>query len=163
VSVPGKQAAGVVRSAIGIGSNLGNPVANVTRAFTELAKLGAVVARSSLYRSEPWGVLDQPPFVNAAVLLETSLPPRELLRKLKAIERNLGRRATVRWGPRVIDLDILTYGSLTIREAGLIVPHERLFERAFALGPLAEIDPAFAPAFAALPADARRGLERIGT
>ncbi len=131
--------------------------------MTELATLGDVVARSSLYRSAPWGVLDQAPFVNAAALLETGLPARELLRRLKTIERNLGRKATVRWGPRVIDLDILTYGALTIREEGLIVPHERLFERAFALGPLAEIDPAFAPAFAALPPDARQGLERIGT
>ncbi len=152
-----------VRAGIGLGSNLGDPVANVERAIEALADLGVVVARSSLYRSEPWGVREQPAFVNAAALLETRLTARELLAGLKAIERALGRTETVRWGPRVIDLDILTYGGLTVREEGLVVPHERLFERAFALGPLAEIDAGFAPAFAALPAAVRAGLERIGT
>ncbi len=153
----------IVRAGIGLGSNLGDAVANVERGFAALARVGTVVARSSLYRSEAWGVEEQPAFVNAAALVDTRLAPLELLAGLKAIERALGRTATFRWGPRVIDLDILTYGGLTVREQGLVVPHERLFERAFALGPLAEIDPAYAAAFADLPAGVRAGLERIGT
>jgi 2-amino-4-hydroxy-6-hydroxymethyldihydropteridine diphosphokinase len=150
-------------AAIGIGSNLGDAAGNVERAIEALAELGTVTARSSFYRTKAWGVVDQPDFVNAAALLETALAPEALLAALKAIERSLGRSETFRWGPRVIDLDILTYGGQTIRSAGLVVPHERLFERAFALGPLAEIDPAFDAAFGALPAAEREGLERIGS
>jgi len=152
----------VVRAAIGIGSNVGDPAANVERAIAALGGVGRVVARSHLYRSEPWGVREQPNFVNAAALLETALTPRELLEKLKELERALGRTPGVRWGPRVIDLDILTYGDVAVREEGLTVPHERLYERAFALGPLSEIDVAFADAFDALPREAREALERIG-
>jgi 2-amino-4-hydroxy-6-hydroxymethyldihydropteridine diphosphokinase len=153
----------VALARIGIGSNVGDAVANIERALAALSRAGTVVARSSLYRSKAWGVTEQADFINAAALLETDLAPRALLGELKAIEAELGRVATFRWGPRVIDLDILAYGDLIVREEGLIVPHERLFERAFALGPLAEIDPSFGPAFEALPAAERHGLERIGT
>jgi len=163
VSAAGDARNRVVRAAIGVGSNLGDPVENVERGLAALAGLGTVVARSSLYRSQPWGGVEQPAFVNAAALLDTRLSARALLDGLGEIERALGRTATLRWGPRVIDLDILTYGGLAIREEGLIVPHERLFERSFVLGPLAEIDPAFEAAFAALPAAALLGLERIGS
>jgi len=146
---------------IGVGSNLGDAAGNVRRALDELATLGNVLARSSLYRTAPWGVLDQPEFVNAAALLETGLGPLELLGALKAIERRMGRVAGARWGPREIDLDLLAYDDLEINEGGLILPHERLFERAFALGPLAEIDPAYAAAYERLPAEARAGVRRI--
>ena len=148
---------------IGLGSNLGDAAQNVERAMAMLGRFGPVLARSALYRSKAWGVEEQPDFINAAALVETALAPRALLAGLQTLERELGRTETFRWGPRVIDLDILAYDDRRIREDGLIVPHERLFERAFALGPLAEIDPAFEGAFAALPARAREGLERIGT
>ena len=163
MSAAGEVREELVRAAIGLGSNLGDPIANVERGFAALAGLGTVSARSSLYRSAPWGGVEQPPFVNAAALLDTRLTARSLLDALGEIERALGRTPSVRWGPRVIDLDILTYGGLAIHEAGLVVPHERLFERAFVLGPLAEIDAAFAAAFAALPPGALVGLERIGS
>lgn len=130
-------------AAIGLGSNLGDPRANVERAIVALGGLGTLTARSSLYGSAPWGVADQPAFVNAAVLLETALSPAALLAELKRLEAELGRTPTYRWGPRVLDLDILTYGDLRIAEPDLVVPHPRLAERAFALAPLAEIDPAY--------------------
>src|ERR1700676_2121775 len=146
---------------IGLGSNVGDAVANVRRAIEEVAALAPAAARSSLYRSEPWGVPEQPDFVNAAALLETVLEPRALLAALKAIEHRMGRGETQRWGPRVIDLDILAYDDLEMREPRLTIPHERLFERAFALAPLAEIDPAFQAAYGRLPAEARASVQRI--
>jgi 2-amino-4-hydroxy-6-hydroxymethyldihydropteridine diphosphokinase len=101
-----------------------------------------LVQRSRLYRSAPWGRADQPEFVNAAVALQTELSPRELLEALLAIERAAGRaRDETRWGPRVLDLDILVYGDRQIDEPGLHVPHPHLHERAFVLLPLAEIAP----------------------
>lgn len=138
-------------AAIGIGSNVGDSPAIVRRAFTRLGELGVVRARSRLYRSAPWGVTDQPPFVNAAVLLETELRPRALLDALKHIEHEEGRSVTYRWGPRVLDLDILTYGDERVEEPDLAIPHARLHERAFVLVPLAEIDPRWIAARDALP------------
>jgi 2-amino-4-hydroxy-6-hydroxymethyldihydropteridine diphosphokinase len=135
---------------VGLGSNAGDAAGNVEAALLRLAELGRVVARSRLYRTRPWGVREQPDFVNAAALVETALAPRELLRALQAIERGLGRTATYRWGPRVIDLDILAYDALAVDEPDLVLPHPRLRERAFALVPLAEIDPSFAAALESL-------------
>ncbi len=149
------------RASIGLGSNEGDPVANVEAGLRALESLGTVTARSALYRTKAWGVEEQADFINAAALLETELEPLALLSALKALEVELGRVATYRWGPRVIDLDILAYDGRTIREPGLIVPHERLFERAFALGPLAEIDPAYRDAFEGLSEAQREGLRRI--
>ena len=101
-----------------------------------------VVAVSSLRETEPVGYLDQPRFLNAAVAVETELGPRELLDRLLAVERSLGRERTgPRFGPRTIDLDLLLYGDAIVAEAGLTVPHPRLAERRFALEPLAELDP----------------------
>ncbi len=135
---------------IGLGANLGDAPAQIERALAALAALGTIRARSHLYRSKPWGVTDQPPFINAAALLETALAPRELLGELKRLERELGRVPSARWGPRAIDLDILAYDDLALREPDLTIPHERLFERAFALVPLAEIDESYRPALEAL-------------
>ena len=146
---------------IGLGSNEGDPAAYVEAALVGLARHGRVTARSSLYATKAWGVTDQPDFVNAAALLETELAPRDLLAALKALEAELGRVATFRWGPRAIDLDILAYDELVLREPDLIVPHERLHERAFALAPLAEIDASFAPLLDALPASERAAVQRI--
>ncbi len=146
---------------IGIGSNVGDAPANVHAAIERLTALGTLTARSSLYRTKAWGVTAQPDFYNAAALLETSLGPRDLLRELKAIETEMGRVATFRWGPRVIDLDILAYDDLVLDDPQLTIPHARLRERAFALAPLAEIDPAFAPDYDALDAAARAEAVRL--
>jgi len=146
---------------IGLGSNLGDAAANVEDALAALGSLGTVVARSSLYRTPAWGVTEQPDFVNAAALLETDLGPFALLDALKALEVRLGRVESFRWGPRDIDLDILAYDDLLLDEPTLKIPHARLHERAFALVPLAEIDPAFGPALAALPEEARAAVQRI--
>ncbi len=140
---------------IGLGSNAGDAASNVRRGIDALAQIGRVTARSRLYLTRPWGERNQPDFVNAAALLETSLEPRALLAALKSLERELGRLPTHRWGPRVIDLDLLAYDDLALREPGLILPHERLFERAFALAPLAEIDPSYHPAYGRLSPEAR--------
>ena len=100
-----------------------------------------VLAVSELRETEPVGVVDQPPFLNGAVALDTSLSARELLDLLLDVERELGRVRNERWGPRLVDLDLLLYGAETIDEPGLRVPHPRLHERRFALEPLAELDP----------------------
>jgi 2-amino-4-hydroxy-6-hydroxymethyldihydropteridine diphosphokinase len=151
----------VTLAAIGIGSNAGDARAHVTEAFDRLAELGTVVARSALYRTEPWGVGDQPAFVNAAASLDTALAPRALLAALKRIEAEAGRVPTYRWGPRVLDLDILTYGDLRVDEPDLVIPHARLPERAFALVPLAEIDPGYAELRDALPPGERAGVVEL--
>ncbi|HLI96238.1 MAG TPA: 2-amino-4-hydroxy-6-hydroxymethyldihydropteridine diphosphokinase [Candidatus Baltobacteraceae bacterium] len=138
-------------AAIGLGSNLRNPPHNVRAAIRALRRLGDVRACSQLYSSKPWGKTDQPDFCNAVVLLETQRSARELLEDLQSLERRLGRTPGERWGPRVIDLDILTYGEMEVDEPDLQIPHPRLYERAFALVPLAEVDARFQAAVAALP------------
>ena len=123
---------------IGLGSNLGDREATIEAA---IAALPGVVAVSRLRETAPVGVLDQPPFLNGAAVIETTLSPRELLEQLLAIERELGRERRERWGPRTIDLDLLLYGDAVVDEPGLTVPHPRLHERRFALEPLYELDP----------------------
>lgn len=150
------------RARLGLGANLGDPVAMLREAKARLGELGRVTAASSLYRTPAWGVTEQPPFVNAALTLETELAPADLLAALKALERELGRVASVRWGPRAIDLDILDYDGVRLDGPALTIPHPRLFERAFALVPLAEIEPAFAAARDALPPGDLAAVERIG-
>jgi len=127
---------------IGLGGNLGDVPATLERALSGLAAGGArVVARSSNWKTPPWGVTDQPAFVNACVLVETELAPRPLLDLCLAVEAALGRRRAQRWGPRVIDLDVLDYDGRAVAEPGLTLPHPHLTERAFVLVPLAEIVP----------------------
>jgi 2-amino-4-hydroxy-6-hydroxymethyldihydropteridine diphosphokinase len=149
-------------AAIGIGSNAGDPEANVRHAFERLAETGTVIARSSLYRTAPWGVTGQPDFVNAAALVETALDPHGLLAALKRIETDAGRVTTFRWGPRVLDLDILAYDDVRLDGPELTVPHARLRARAFALVPLAEIDPRYAGLRDALPPGERAGVVELG-
>ncbi|HEV2262151.1 MAG TPA: 2-amino-4-hydroxy-6-hydroxymethyldihydropteridine diphosphokinase [Candidatus Rubrimentiphilum sp.] len=149
----------MTRAGIGIGANSGDARTNVVVAIDALGRLGTLVARSRLYRTKPWGKTDQPDFVNAAAIIETALTPRELLDGLKQLETELGRTPGARWGPRVIDLDILFYGDVQLDQPGLRIPHPRLHERAFALIPLAEIDSRYAEAAAALPAAEREGVE----
>ncbi|HEY5350203.1 MAG TPA: 2-amino-4-hydroxy-6-hydroxymethyldihydropteridine diphosphokinase [Candidatus Lustribacter sp.] len=151
-----------MRAWLGLGANLGDPVATLNEAKARLAHIGRVTAESSLYRTPPWGVVEQPPFVNAALALETNLDPDALLAALKALERALGRVASVRWGPRAIDVDILDYEGVRRDDPALTIPHPRLLERAFVLVPLAEIEPAFAAARDALPPGDLAAVERIG-
>jgi 2-amino-4-hydroxy-6-hydroxymethyldihydropteridine diphosphokinase len=128
---------------VGIGSNLGDREAALRRAVELLAAEEGieVVAVSELRETEPVGPVEQGLFLNGAVRLATELPPRELLERLLAIERRLGRVRTERFGPRTIDLDLLVYGEQVIDEPGLTIPHPRLHERRFALDPLAELAP----------------------
>ena len=129
---------------VGLGSNLDEPERRVRAALDALAMLPStdLVRRSRLFRTEPWGRAEQPMFVNAAAKLSTRLPPRELLDALLGIERAQGRhRDGTRWGPRVLDLDLLIYGDQRIDEPNLSIPHPHIAERAFVLLPLADIDP----------------------
>ncbi len=153
----------MARATIGIGANIGDAAATVERAIGALNELGRVIARSSLYRSDPWGKRDQPDFTNAVVRLDTSLAPHALLADLQAIERRLGRVPGEHWGPRAIDLDILLYDDLGFEDEHLRIPHRHLFERAFVLVPLAEIDASFEAWRDALPTSERNTVERIVT
>jgi 2-amino-4-hydroxy-6-hydroxymethyldihydropteridine diphosphokinase len=132
----------VTRAYVGLGSNLGDREETLRRALELLAEQVDVVAVSTLRDTDPVGMVDQPRFLNGAALVETELPPRELLGVLLGIERELGRERLERWGPRTIDLDLLLFGAEAVREPGLRVPHPRLHERRFVLEPLAELDPA---------------------
>ena len=147
---------------IGIGSNVGEPRENVERAIEELSRIGKVRARSSLYRTAPWGNTDQPSFINAVVDLETDLAPHALLESLKGLESEFGRnpRAPL-WGPRVIDLDILTYDDLEVQEPHLTIPHARLRDRAFVLVPLSELDDRFADSCEALSTHDLSGVTKV--
>lgn len=125
---------------IGIGSNLGDKEGNCKTAIERLSGNGITVKKiSSPYRTKPWGVEDQPDFVNMAVKAETSINPSELLTILKAIEKEMGRQDGVHWGPRLIDLDLLFYDDLVISCDKLAIPHPLLHKREFVLLPLAEI------------------------
>ena len=127
---------------IGLGGNLGDPVAQIREGLGGLKQLSRsrVVRRSSLYRSAPIGPQNQPDFVNAVACLDTELAPQDLLAALQAMETRQGRvRRALRWGPRTLDLDILLYGDLRMAEPLLTIPHPRMAERAFVLLPLREI------------------------
>jgi 2-amino-4-hydroxy-6-hydroxymethyldihydropteridine diphosphokinase len=133
-----------VRAYIGLGSNLADPVRQVQRAFDALEHIpgSRVAARSGLYRSRPLGPQDQPDFINAVAALDTELSPVELLRQLQSIELQHGRdRSTGRWGPRTLDLDLLSYADLVRAEPELRLPHPGAHERDFVLVPWCEIAP----------------------
>jgi 2-amino-4-hydroxy-6-hydroxymethyldihydropteridine diphosphokinase len=134
----------MARAYVGLGANLGDREGALRAAVAALEATEeiSVVAVSAFRETEPVGFLDQPRFLNGAAAVETTLTPRELLHALLAVERSLGRtREVPRFGPRTIDLDLLLYGDESVDEPGLTVPHPRLRERAFALEPLAELDP----------------------
>ena len=149
------------RAYIGIGANLGDRLRNVEVAVARLADLGSIVRRSSYYRTQPWGKSDQPWYLNAVALVETSLSPPQLLGRLQAIEEDLGRERSERWGPRAIDLDILLYDDAKFASAELSIPHPRLHERAFVLVPLSEIDDRYAPLRDKLSASELAGVVRV--
>jgi 2-amino-4-hydroxy-6-hydroxymethyldihydropteridine diphosphokinase len=127
---------------IGIGSNLGNREQNCTSAIKLLIENGLKVTKMSRkVETEPWGVENQPRFINMAVKAETVLEPLKLLAMLKDIESRLGRKSDIRWGPRIIDLDILFYDDIVIKTPELNIPHPGISERVFVLRPLSEIAP----------------------
>ena len=135
---------GDARAYIGLGSNLGDPAAQIRAGVAALARLAEtrVEVCSSLYRSAPVGRQDQPDFINAACRVRTGLAPVALMQNLLEIESQHGRvHRGDKGGPRTLDLDLLLYGSEVIRSAGLTVPHPRLHERAFVLYPLSELEP----------------------
>jgi 2-amino-4-hydroxy-6-hydroxymethyldihydropteridine diphosphokinase len=124
---------------LGLGSNLGDRRANLRRAVKALAGRATVLAESAVYETPPWGVQNQPAFLNMAVKVETELTPMELRDTVKGIEADLGREPSYRWGPRVIDIDILFYDDLITDTPQLVIPHPRLQERGFVLVPLETI------------------------
>ncbi len=130
---------------IALGGNVGDMVLTFDRAVALLCgdKSVSLGKRSANYRTPPWGVTDQPAFVNAVIAVATTLPPRELLARMREVEAHLGRDRALerRWGPRTLDLDLLAYDDITLDTTELTLPHPRLFERAFVLVPLAEIAP----------------------
>ena len=122
---------------------MGDREANINKALVELVRSGLTrLARvSSIYETEPVGIEDQPVFLNAAAEIETELPAKELLAVVREAERRTGRRKTFKWGPRIIDIDILLYGDECLTEENLEIPHPEMHRRAFVLTPLAEIAP----------------------
>jgi 2-amino-4-hydroxy-6-hydroxymethyldihydropteridine diphosphokinase len=159
----------MAESLLGFGGNVGDVRATLNQAVAQFADGGEVIlrAQSSHYRTPPWGVLEQPPFVNMAIRVETTLAPRALLARAMQTEAAFGRNRdpAKRWGPRPLDIDLLTYDDLVVDEPGLTLPHPRMFERAFVLVPLSEIVPgrtiagrSIRDALAALDS---RGIERL--
>jgi 2-amino-4-hydroxy-6-hydroxymethyldihydropteridine diphosphokinase len=130
---------------IALGGNVGDVRDTLDRAITALCDGGTVrlLARSSDYRTPPWGVADQPPFINRAIIVETALTPVDLLARAQAIERQFGRDRSKeqRWGPRTLDIDLIDYDGTALDTPELTLPHPRALERAFVLVPLAEIEP----------------------
>lgn len=128
---------------IGLGSNMGDKAANIARAVALLTEPGDIrlVAASRLYRTAPWGVEDQDWFVNAAIAVATDLPPHALLARCLGVEEAMKRIRHERWGPRIIDVDVLAYRACVIETPDLTLPHPRIAERAFVLVPLADIAP----------------------
>jgi 2-amino-4-hydroxy-6-hydroxymethyldihydropteridine diphosphokinase len=159
------------RAYIAFGGNVGDARETIARAIAQFCD-GARVrlkARSSDYKTPPWGVTDQPPFINACIAIETELSPHDLLARAHEVERAFGRNRAqeLHWGPRPLDIDILACDDLSMDEAGLVLPHPRLFERAFVLVPLDEIAPGAVVAGRslreALAKLDRDGIERLET
>jgi 2-amino-4-hydroxy-6-hydroxymethyldihydropteridine diphosphokinase len=128
---------------VGLGSNIGDRPANILRALALLEERNilTITAVSPIYRTLPWGFLEQDVFANACALAKTSLDPVKLLAEIKAVETDMGRIEAIRWGPRLIDIDILFYGEHALETPDLVLPHKEIFNRAFVLVPLAEIAP----------------------
>ena len=155
------------RAFLGLGGNIGDPAKAMAAALRALDAHGKVRVEqvSRLYRTPPWGKLDQPDFLNAVAEISTGLLPRALLDLCIETERALKRERLERWGPRIIDIDILTYGDIHLSEGGLEIPHPRMLERAFVLLPLAEVSPGLEldgkPVEEHLARLDRSGLERV--
>lgn len=140
---PAKGSAAPFDAIIAFGSNIGDKAGHIAAAIAEMTADGAVrvVKRSANYRTAPWGVTDQDWFVNAAVSVATDVPVYDLLARCQGVELSLGRERTIKWGPRVIDLDILVYRDLTLSDPVLTLPHPHMTARAFVLRPLLDVAP----------------------
>jgi 2-amino-4-hydroxy-6-hydroxymethyldihydropteridine diphosphokinase len=148
----------------GLGSNIGNRRANLRAAIERMAPEVTIIAASDLYESEPLpapGIDEQPAFLNTVAKVETSLAPDDLLVLVKNVERRLGRRPGVRWGPRPIDVDILIYGDEALATDALTIPHTAIRERSFVLAPLADLAPDLVPS--GWQGSVRDALRRLGT
>jgi 2-amino-4-hydroxy-6-hydroxymethyldihydropteridine diphosphokinase len=134
-----------VRAHLALGSNVGDPIASLRAAAEAIGRLAStrIAARSRIYRTPPWGKTDQDPFANAALAIDTQLEPLALLEACLAIETELGRVRRERWGPRVIDIDVLAYGDTRRTGGRLTLPHPAMAERAFVLVPLKDVAPGF--------------------
>jgi 2-amino-4-hydroxy-6-hydroxymethyldihydropteridine diphosphokinase len=134
-----------VEALLAFGGNVGDARATVDHAVRDFCDGSAVklIARSADYRTPPWGIEDQPPFINLCVKVATALSPHALLERAHAVEQAFGRDRAheVRWGPRPVDIDLLTYGAIALNDPDLTLPHPRLLERAFVLVPLADVAP----------------------
>jgi 2-amino-4-hydroxy-6-hydroxymethyldihydropteridine diphosphokinase len=131
----------VTRVVLGLGSNVGTRSRNLSAARRRLREKGVrILRRSQVIETEPWGVADQPRFLNQVVEGEWSSSPRQLLKAVKSVEREGGRVATRRWGPRAIDVDILFFGDQEVDEPDLVIPHPRIKQRPFVLQSLDELD-----------------------
>lgn len=130
-----------MKAVIALGSNIGDPEANLDLAMALLRDATEVKKVSSYYKTKPVGFEDQPDFLNAVCIIETELPAMELLRMLNGIEKVMGRERKIKWGPRSIDLDIIQYGDLISKAEELTLPHPRAHERKFVLEPWHEIEP----------------------
>lgn len=127
-----------------LGANLGERAATLKQAIQLISQqISPVLAQSALYQTAPWGVIEQPAFLNQVIQIETHLLPKTILRRILKIEKQLGRERRLRWGARVIDIDMLYYDDLVLDKPELQLPHPRLHERRFTLVPLAEIAPDF--------------------
>ncbi len=129
---------------LGLGSNVGDRIGNILKAIDSISSLGVVIKVSTLYESEPWGVEDQPAFVNCVAEIETDLKPRDLLKEAKRLEEKIGRVKRFHWGPREIDIDIVLYGEEVVNEEDLKIPHPFIKKRDFVLVPLLELDESLA-------------------
>lgn len=131
------------RAALGLGSNIGDTKANLDTALSRLGSTPGItlMVSSSGYRTPPWGPVPQDDYRNICAVVNTSLSARDLLTTCLSVEKDMGRVRDIRWGPRLIDIDVLIYGTETVDENGLTIPHPRMAERAFVLVPLAEIWP----------------------
>ena len=150
---------------LAFGGNVGDARSTIASAIEMLCDGDDIVLRrrSSDYRTPPWGVTEQPPFINAAIAVDTTLSPHDLLMRMQAVERLFGRDRSRerRFGPRSLDIDLIAYGDVRLDEPDLVLPHPRLFERAFVLVPLAEIVPDRRIAGVAI-GDALSRLDRVG-
>lgn len=133
-----------INAFLSIGSNMGDRASNVKDAIKLIEKnIGKIAKQSHVYETQPWGEPNQDPFLNLVIMINTSLEPRDMLEKISRIERELGRERKEKWGPRIIDIDILFYGKRVIRDKGLEIPHPELHKRGFVLVPMMEIAPEF--------------------
>jgi len=130
-----------MKAVISLGANIGEPRANLDLAIDLLREATEVLAVSSYLQTKPVGGPEQPDYLNAVVMIESDLPAKDLLALLNGIETAMGRTREVHWGPRVIDLDLIQYGGLLVKDEKLTLPHPRAHERRFVLAPWFEIDP----------------------